>query len=299
MNMLVRDHAGISACDFLLDASFWRPQQLMHSAWLGHAPFAFWLMSVLKPRSVVELGVHTGFSYLSFCQAVRALELDCTCKGIDTWLGDEHSGFYSDDVYRKLAKANSENADFSRLIRSTFKDALSQVDDGSVDLLHIDGLHHYTDVRQDFESWTPKLSSRAIVLFHDTGVPRFGVGKLWAELCAEHLHFTFHHSHGLGVLGHGKDIPLKLKQLFWLDNIPAISDSVRSAYERLGEAVADQQKVAELEQQLHVQRSSTSWKITAPLRALSRGSRKVQASVSQLIGAARVQSSGIYAGPVS
>jgi hypothetical protein len=275
MNMLVRDYAGMSASDFLLDASFWRPQRLMPSAWLGHAPFAFWLMSVLKPRSVVELGVHTGFSYLSFCQAVRALDLDCTCSGIDTWLGDEHAGFYGDEVYCELAAANAENASFSRLVRSTFQDALSQIDDDSVDLLHIDGRHHYADVREDFESWIPKLSSRAIVLFHDTSVPRFGVGKLWDELCEEHPHFTFHHSHGLGVLGYGKNIPLKLKQLFWLANIPAMSESVRNAYERLGDAIANQQKVAELEQQLHSQRASTSWKITAPLRALSRGSRIV------------------------
>jgi hypothetical protein len=31
MNMLVRDYAGMSARDFLLDASFWRPQRLRHS----------------------------------------------------------------------------------------------------------------------------------------------------------------------------------------------------------------------------------------------------------------------------
>jgi hypothetical protein len=257
----------------------------MPSAWLGHAPFAYWLISVLKPRNVVELGVHSGFSYLTFCQAVRALQLDCTCSGIDTWRGDEHAGFYGDDVYDRLAADHLRYADFSQLIRSTFETALPEFADGSIDLLHIDGRHHYEDVRADFESWKPKLSSRAVVLFHDTNEPSFGVGKLWEELCEIYPHFEFLHSHGLGVLGYGSDGSLKLNQLFATSNIQSTSDSIRTMYERLGESVSDQQKIAELEQQLRLYGTSTSWRVTGPLRAASRWSQYVSDRAQVLIKA--------------
>ena len=52
-------------------------------------------------------------------------------------------------------------ASFSHLIRSTFDEALANFGAGSIDLLHIDGRHFYDDVRHDFESWQPKLSSLA------------------------------------------------------------------------------------------------------------------------------------------
>ena len=69
-------------------------------------------------------------------------------------------------------------------MRSTFDDALKHFSDGSIDLLHIDGRHFYDDVKHDYESWRPKLSQRAIVVFHDINVRErdFGVFRLWEEL---------------------------------------------------------------------------------------------------------------------
>ena len=56
--------------DFVSKASFWKPDYVSSSAWLEHAPFAYWLVDTIRPTVFVELGTHTGFSYLSLCQAV-------------------------------------------------------------------------------------------------------------------------------------------------------------------------------------------------------------------------------------
>ncbi len=219
-------------------ASFWTPTHLLASAWHEHSPFAFWLTQAIQPRCFVELGTHNGFSYLSFSQAVRQLALHTTCYAIDTWIGDEHAGFYGEEVFSTLTTINDRNyRTFSHLIRSRFDDALPHFPDGSIDLLHIDGRHRYEDVRHDFETWRPKLSRCAVVLFHDTNERErgFGVWRLWQELVAEHPSFEFHHGHGLGVLAPCQLIPDGLKSLFESDPLQQVG--IRNAYARLGSAV--------------------------------------------------------------
>ncbi len=46
------------------------------SLWVMHTPFAFFLISILKPKVVVELGVYKGQSFTAFCQAVQILKLN-------------------------------------------------------------------------------------------------------------------------------------------------------------------------------------------------------------------------------
>jgi predicted nucleic acid-binding Zn-ribbon protein len=207
---------------------------------MEHSPFAFWITSVLKPRSIVELGTHNGFSYFAFCQAVQTAGLETRCFAVDTWKGDEHAGFYGEDVFEDVNRYNNQHySTFSRLVRSTFAEALPHFPDSSVDLLHIDGRHHYEDVRSDFESWRPKLSERAVVLFHDTNVRErgFGVFQLWAELANKFPNFEFFHGHGLGVLAHGVDLPAEVLSLCESSADRNSATAIRTAYSRLGGAV--------------------------------------------------------------
>ena len=176
---------------------FTRPVRLVDPpSWVPHIPFAFWLIDALRPRTVVELGTHTGVSYSAFAQAVQILGLDAATYAVDTWKGDHQAGFYGEDVFEEWASFHDDHfCAFSRLVRSTFDEALSKFPDGGVDLLHIDGLHTYEAVRQDFESWFPKLSNRAVVLMHDTNVREadFGVWRFWAEIASRYPSFAFAH----------------------------------------------------------------------------------------------------------
>lgn len=198
------------------------PDRLTTSTpWHGHIPFAFWLTKNLAPRMIVELGVHKGDSFAAFCQAVDMFRLPTLCYGIDTWKGDAHAGYYDEEVFSDITHyVGKKYSTFAYLIRDTFDSSLKYFSDGSVDLLHIDGFHTYEAVRHDFETWLNKLSSRAVVVLHDICVRErgFGVWRFWEEIKCRYPNFEFLHSHGLGVLGIGQDVPSEVRSLFELDS---------------------------------------------------------------------------------
>lgn len=196
------------------------PIWIQHTSWAEHAPFAMYIVSALRPRVLVELGVYRGFSYFTFCQAVKKAGLETKCYGFDTWEGDNQAGAVMPE---DLAKIKSHHdplyGSFSELVRSTFDGAINYFGDGSVDLLHIDGFHSYESVRHDFETWLPKMSRRGVILFHDVNVRQmdFGVWKFWEEVTAKYKHLTFLHGHGLGVLAVGDEYPEDVQKLFEAD----------------------------------------------------------------------------------
>ncbi|RWN37315.1 MAG: hypothetical protein EOR99_27565 [Mesorhizobium sp.] len=216
------------------------------SAWVEHVPFMFWLIDALRPHRFVELGAHNGVSYCAACQAIELLGLHCSCYAIDTWKGDEHAGFYGEDVYSNLAGYHAPKyAAFSSLVRSTFDAAVGHFEDASIDLLHIDGLHTYDAVRHDFETWRPKLTQNAVVLFHDTNVRErdFGVFRFWREVSVGRPHFEFLHGHGLGVLGIGDSYPKAIEALFAAGGRDDGRGAIRTAFAHLGQAVAQRQDI--------------------------------------------------------
>jgi hypothetical protein len=221
--------------------AFWTPDHLSEpGGWVSHIPFAFWIIAASRPLRLVELGTHTGNSYLAFCQAVRRLELTTACYAVDTWQGDDHSGRYGKEIFAELsAYHDSMYSSFSQLLRMPFDEGVNHFTDGSIDLLHIDGCHTYEAVKHDFETWLPKLSTRALVLMHDINVRdgNFGVWRFWDELTQKYSNFSFLHSHGLGVLGIGSRIPERAQALFDISQDETIKN-VRESFAQLGSAIS-------------------------------------------------------------
>lgn len=284
---------------WLTPTSFWAPAHLPVSAWYTHTPFATWLVDVLRPGHVVELGTHYGCSCFAFAEAAKRLQHSCEIRAVDTWQGDDHAGFYGPEVLDYVARiAESDYPESVRLVRARFDEARRDVADGSVDLLHIDGRHAYEDVAADYEDWRDTVRDGGVILFHDIAEHEngFGVWKLWDEIAETGRSFAFSHGHGLGVLAVGRVDNPALAALFGADEPTA--DRIRADFERLGADVerrawletlpAELASVREANQRLHLQertltdtvaaqsgyiddlRRSTSWQVTAPLRAIGR-----------------------------
>lgn len=228
-----------------------------YSEWLGHIPFGMLLVDLLRPKIIVELGVQLGISYCSFCQAVQTLSIDAKCFGVDTWAGDAHTGAYESTVLDTLRKFHDPlYGQFSKLVQTTFDEAVAQFDDHSIDLLHIDGYHTYEAVSHDYETWINKVSPGGVVLFHDTHVREkdFGVYRFWDEVRSGSPNFEFTHSRGLGVLAVGLPESTELAAFLSADN--DVASLYRSFFERLGQVIEvstkdeDQFKVPFLEQKL-------------------------------------------------
>jgi predicted O-methyltransferase YrrM len=173
------------------------------TSWHPHREFAYELISQIKPKKIVELGVHYGDSYFTFCQACEELDLDTQLFGIDHWQGDEQAGLYGEEVFEIV---NSYNEEFypekSTLLRIDFEEALQQFEDQSIELLHIDGSHQYETVKKDFENWLPKLQKGGLILMHDILVERedYGVKKFWEEIARTYSTETHQIGFGLGII---------------------------------------------------------------------------------------------------
>ncbi|MCL5783752.1 MAG: class I SAM-dependent methyltransferase [Patescibacteria group bacterium] len=198
--------------------------------WAGHKYFAYDLIRNTEPEVVVELGVHWGTSFFSFSQGAKDGKTETRLSAVDTWQGDKHAGFYGEDVFNRVNEIKDKYyKDVNiHLLRMTFDEAVDEFEDGSIDILHIDGLHTYKAVKHDFDNWFKKVKKDGIILFHDTHERKrgFGVYKLWNELQKRYVNIDFYHSHGLGVLikqSHSK-FNLNNYKLSWEDHYSIVSE---------------------------------------------------------------------------
>lgn len=260
---------------FLSRQSFSTPELFVLTSAFGHVPFFFWLISVLKPRVTVELGSADGYTFFAFCQAAR--EFPMRVFAIDTWKGDAHTGPLPERMYRSVQSnlAGHFSGVDATMLRMTFDEAVGRFDDGSLDLVFVDGCHSYDAVTNDYLKWKPKMSDKGVMVFHDTAVhrPGFGVHRFWDEVTNECPGFHFPHDHGLGVLPVGRNVPEVIRDLAGLSG--PVRHEVEQAYATLGSRLTQIWEVKGLEEEIRRRderieslQQSLSWKLTAPLRAL-------------------------------
>jgi predicted O-methyltransferase YrrM len=188
----------------------------VESPWAGLIPVMNLIIDLCRPERFVELGTYRGCSFFAALSAAKACGHTMQATAIDSWQGDPHSRFFEGEPFMREVEAGIAAIGLpATIMRKTFEEAVSDFEDGQIDLLHIDGFHTYEASMGDFRTWLPKLSARGVVLFHDIAVRQadFGVWRTWEELSASYPHISFDHSNGLGILFTGPDIPSTIRPL--------------------------------------------------------------------------------------
>jgi glycosyltransferase involved in cell wall biosynthesis len=246
-NSLAPEKLSMNVLIDAMSTTFLRPDVIRFSAWSRLIPVLFALFCVQRPRRYVELGVHNGMSFFAACQAAKHLDLKTECIAVDSWIGDPHASFHSSEIFDQFRSTIGSLYPQHHYIRGFFSDALQSFDDGSVDLLHIDGYHTYEAVKDDFETWLPKMSKTGVIIFHDINVHErgFGVWRFWSELAERFPAFGLRHSHGLGILYVGDSHSPVAEILSMLDKNPDYAKLAQQYFEMIGEASIERSPAVE------------------------------------------------------
>ena len=156
------------------------------TSWAGHRKFAEWLVNFLNPKVVVDLGVDYGYSTFSF-----AIPRKGHVYGVDNFEGDDYVGIDSQRMKYNFVNMKREKLHLQEnmtFIEGDFNE-VAKTWDKKIDILHIDGSHHYEDVKRDYETWIKFLSDDGVILMHDTCVGdmrvngiEYGVRKFYDEI---------------------------------------------------------------------------------------------------------------------
>lgn len=180
-------------------------EDLVPSDWSGHIPLMFALVALIKPRRYVELGTLKGASFFAFAQAAADSKLDSKAIAVSSWSsGDTASEQQSFETFEFIA---SKYADRIGVLRMGYSAAAQRFDDGSIDLLHLDGFGDATSLDAVLAEWLPKLSSSGVLLLHDINAQnrKNAVWRVWDRLRQSYPTLEFRHDQGLGVACCGSD----------------------------------------------------------------------------------------------
>lgn len=167
-----------------------RPHPAMDvaSAWKGlENRFQDLIEPIGNVSRVVEIGVEFGYSLFAFAQAMP----QATILGVDPYehvIADEDGATTeSQGAWRGSCEAERwvqehlVNYPNVWLLRTTGTQAAKTIS-APLDVVHIDSIHSYRAVAEDFAAWEPLLRLGGCVLFHDTVSYREDVGKFFHDL---------------------------------------------------------------------------------------------------------------------
>ncbi|HEX4640087.1 MAG TPA: class I SAM-dependent methyltransferase, partial [Chthoniobacterales bacterium] len=135
-----------------------------------HLPLLYDLVAQARPKRLVVVGFGNGDAFFTACQAASEQKVDCECVAVRR---DRDGGSENDDAIWREGRAEGEEfyGKRARFFASP-ENALSELAEGSIDVLWLDDSDSGTEIRNDLSAWEPKLSANATVLLHGLGVER-------------------------------------------------------------------------------------------------------------------------------
>lgn len=137
--------------------------------------------------SVVELGCWMGRSLCSVANEIKSRQV--LAVAVDSFTGEDNEvGVYGDVITQDVKKIFNDAikefgiSDSVMLLDMTTSEAADNVPNNSVDLLFIDADHSYQNVKEDIETWLPKMKRGGVISGHDffrEGVNRALHDTIW------------------------------------------------------------------------------------------------------------------------
>jgi len=162
-------------CQLRLDGGVYATDEFVRA----YARFKWAVARVLRPHRIVEIGVGSGMAAFAFLDAVPTAEY----WGVDNGTKDLSEGFkYLDFVERTAAQ-------LGRRVRIQRKATQGLVSLPDADLLHVDGGHGFSLVRQDMQ--LALRSSALWILADDCRWPGVAAAVLTALAEEDHRHWVY------------------------------------------------------------------------------------------------------------
>ena len=256
---------------------FWQPEKNFSSELTMHLPFIFWLMELTQPSSVVQVGAIHPVTYYGYCYAATKLQLETRCSLINL---TDH------DLNQPAAQLVDIQETFpaiTQIIQGHLIETVHHFPNHSIDILHISGATSSQQVEDTITLYKDKLSQKAMILIDHISFLDYAAGKqsLWDKLKTLYPTYAFWHGRGLGIILFGQEPPQNIRHFFAAAEDPIIYAQLRSFFAQQGQNLlgyyAPEEHLKKISEEKEYWKNqaaqlnaSLSWRVTQPLRSLSK-----------------------------
>jgi predicted O-methyltransferase YrrM len=114
-------------------------------------------------RKGAEVGVFQGHNSMMLLDNIPNLNLLC----IDSWSTDTGWGIKENEAAYPIAVQNLLRYQNSTILKGSSVDIATMIADGWLDFVYIDANHTYESVKEDINTWGPKVRKGGILSGHD------------------------------------------------------------------------------------------------------------------------------------